>query len=654
MYNICVFAGTTEGRELVEYLSRQSVQLTACVATEYGETLLKPSPNLTVSAKRLTPEEMEALFRRERFDLVVDATHPYASAVTENIAEACNAEQIEYLRLLRSGSASPEDAVFVADVSEAVAYLDSTQGNILLTTGSKELPGFSALRDFADRVYARVLPMEDSLRLCQKAGVKPSHILAIQGPFSAEMNKAMLRRTNAAFLVTKDSGTAGGFDEKIAAARETGAKAVIIGRPPQREGLSFSETVNLLGQRFGLHWRPQVDVVGIGPGSSDAMTVEARNAVSEAECLVGAQRMTAAVKAEGQAVYNAISPQAISDYIHSHREYRRFAVVMSGDTGFYSGAKKLLPLLEDCDTRVLPGISSLAYLCSKLKVSYEDVVAVSIHGRDHSILPDVRKNRRVFVLVGGENGAGKLCEELTEAGLGDVSVSIGERLSYPDEAITVGTARELAKRAFESLSAVLVENPLADPVVTYGIEDDQFTRNPAVPMTKSEVRSVCLSKLRLTRHAVCWDIGAGSGSVAIEMALLAQEGHVYAVERKADALELMEENIRKFGVENITEVSGTAPEDCEALPVPTHVFIGGSSGNMKQILEMLLRKNPNVRIVATAITLESIAELTEALPEFKEGNVVCLNAARGKQAGPYHLMMGQNPVYIFTLQGGNG
>lgn len=654
MYNICVFAGTTEGRELVEYLSRQSVKLTACVATEYGGTLLKPSPNLTVSAKRLTPEEMEALFRRERFDLVVDATHPYASAVTENIAEACNAARIEYLRLLRSGSEAPGDAVFASDVSEAVAYLNSTQGNILLTTGSKELPGFSALRDFADRVYARVLPMEDSLRLCQKAGLKPSHILAIQGPFSAEMNKAMLRSVKAAFLVTKDSGTAGGFEEKITAAREAGAKAVIIGRPPQRDGLSFSETVNLLCQRFGLHWRPQVDVVGIGPGSSEVMTVEARKAVSEAECLIGAQRMTAAVKAEGQAVYIAISPQAISGYIHSHREYRRFAVVMSGDTGFYSGAKKLLPLLEDCDARVLPGISSLAYLCSRLKASYDDVVAVSIHGRDHCILPDVRKNRRVFVLVGGENGAGKLCDELTEAGLGDVSVSIGERLSYPDEVISVGTARELAKRDFESLSAVLVDNPLADPVVTYGIEDDRFTRNPAVPMTKSEVRSVSLSKLRLTRHAVCWDIGAGSGSVAIEMALLAQEGHVYAIERKADALELMEENIRKFGVENITVVSGTAPGDCEALPAPTHVFIGGSSGNMKQILEMLLRKNPNVRIVATAITLESIAELTEAFPRFAEGNVVCLNAARGKQAGPYHLMMGQNPVYIFTLQGGNG
>lgn len=651
MYNFCVFAGTTEGRELVEFLSSQNVMLTACVATEYGETLITPAPNLTVSAKRLTPEQMEDLFRKEHFDLVVDATHPYASAVTENILSACKASGTEYLRLLRDGGSQAEDAVYVSDVSEAVEYLDTTEGNILLTTGSKELHKFSSLRNFENRVYARVLPMEESLRLCSEAGLKPSHILAMQGPFSVEMNTQMLRCTRAQFLVTKDSGTAGGFEEKIASARDAGAKAVIIGRPPQRDGVCLSDAVSILCQRFSLRWSPRVDVIGIGPGSSDMMTHGAKEAVSKADCVIGAQRMADAFHTDGKAVYHAIAPDKISEFIHTHREYRRFAVVMSGDVGFFSGTKKLLPLLEDCEVRVFPGISSLVYLCAKLRTSYEDVAAVSLHGRDHSLLPDVLMHRRIFVLVGGENAAGKLCKELTASGLGDVTVSVGERMSYPEETITVGSARELAQRSFDTLSAVLVENPAANPVVTYGIEDERFFRDPAVPMTKSEVRSVCLSKLRLTRKAVCWDIGAGSGSVSIEMALLATEGHVYAIERKEEAVEVMRENIRRFGVENLSVVAGTAPEDCEALPVPTHVFIGGSSGNMKQILKMLLQKNPDVRIVATAITLESVAELTESLREFADGEVACIQAARGKKAGAYHLMMGQNPVYIFTMQG---
>lgn len=197
MYKICVFAGTTEGRELVEFLSNQPVSVTACVATEYGETLLSPGENLTVSAQRLTAQEMEALFTKVRFHLVVDATHPYASVVTENIVSACKATGTEYLRLQRGGAAASDDAVFAANIEEAVSYLNSVEGKILLTTGSKELSKFTALRDFADRVYARVLPMKESLELCESAGLKSAHILAMQGPFSKELNVAMLKNVDA-------------------------------------------------------------------------------------------------------------------------------------------------------------------------------------------------------------------------------------------------------------------------------------------------------------------------------------------------------------------------------------------------------------------------------------------------------------------------
>lgn len=264
MDKICVFAGTTEGRKLVEFLSGQPVSVTACVATEYGETLLTPAPNVTISAGRLTEEQMVSLFDAEKFDLVVDATHPYARVATENIAAACGVTGTEYLRLLRFGSPVPGDAVFVSDIAEAVSYLNTTEGNILLTTGSKELSGYTSIQNFKDRVYARVLPMEDSLGLCRECGLKCSHILAMQGPFSVEMNTAMLKSVDAKYLVTKDSGTAGGFDEKIAAARAAGVGLVVIGRPPQGDGLDMADTIRLLCQRFGLRWKPQVSIVGSG------------------------------------------------------------------------------------------------------------------------------------------------------------------------------------------------------------------------------------------------------------------------------------------------------------------------------------------------------------------------------------------------------
>lgn len=656
MFKICVFAGTTEGRELVEFLAGQPVSVTVCVATEYGETLLPSAANISVSSRRLPPEEISEMLTREKFDLVVDATHPYAARITESIWEQCRKTCTEYLRLLRSPGSGSETGVFVRDAEEAVRYLSDVEGNILLTTGSKDLSTFSGIRDFSQRVYARVLPMESSLKACQDAGLAPSHILAMQGPFSREMNLAMLRMISAGWLVTKDGGNPGGFAEKAAAAEEAGAKLVVIGRPPQREGMELGQVIGELCRRFDLVCRPEVTVVGIGPGARDAMTGEVRAAIDRSDCLIGAARMLESVSRPGQATVTAVAPALIAQTIASHPEYRRFTVVMSGDVGFFSGTKKLLPLLADCDVRVLPGVSSLVYLCAKVDASYEDVVSVSLHGRQRDISQDVRRHRRVFVLVGGLDGMKNICARLTESGLGKVRMHIGQRLSYPEERITSGTAEELAEGTYDPLSVALIENDTPDAVVTPGLPDDWFQRGQGqdgvIPMTKSEVRAVCLAKLRLTPGAVCWDVGAGTGSVAIEMARLSGDGQVYAIERKADACALLEENIRAFSLTNVTTVSGTAPEACGQLPPPTHVFLGGTGGNLREILETILKKNPNARIVAAAISLESIGELTACMKsmDFDQQEAVCVTVSRSLKAGQYHLMTGQNPIYIFTMQ----
>lgn len=196
---------------------------------------------------------------------------------------------------------------------------------------------------------------------------------------------------------------------------------------------------------------------------------------------------------------------------------------------------------------MLPGLSSLSYLCARLRTSYENVRVVSLHGRQHNILPEVRATSRLFALVGGERGINDLCRTLTEGDLGHVSVYVGQRLGYPDERIVRGTAAELTDGVYAPLSVALIENPHPDAVVTPGLPDDAFLRSaegmPLVPMTKSEVRAVCLSKLRLTERSVCWDIGAGTGSVSVEMALQAKQGLVCAVERREDAAALLGQTV---------------------------------------------------------------------------------------------------------------
>lgn len=651
MCKLCVFAGTTEGRELVEFLAGQNAQVYACVATEYGQTLLPPFPNVTVSAARLTQPEMESLFQKEQFQLVIDATHPYAAAVTENIVAACAATGTEYHRLLRADVASAGEAVYVEHIPQALEYLASTTGNILLTTGSKELKQFAPLPEFSQRVYARVLPMEQSLQLCREAGLQPSHILAMQGPFSTEMNVAMLKTVGASILVTKSSGVAGGFPEKLEAARALGLTAVIIGRPPQQAGMDLNETVGMLCRKFGFVPKPRVDIVGIGPGSRSLQTPQVQQILQEAQCLIGAKRMLEAVQHPGALCCPAIAPAAIRECMEQHPELSRFAVVMSGDVGFFSGTKKLLEELDGWNVAVHPGISSLVYLCAKFGKSYEDVEMVTLHGRQNPILLPLSRGKRVFALVGGDNGMGKLLHHLQENGLGSTMVYAGENLSYPQERLYQGTAESLRDTVFDPLCVALLE-PTQGFCYTPGLPDEAFRRTESVPMTKSEIRAVCLSKLALPEGAVVWDVGAGTGSVTVEMALSAPKGQVYAIEQKPAAVETLRGNVALFHADNVTVVPGTAPEACAELPAPTHAFLGGTSGNLQEIVDVILTKNPAARIVATAVTMESIAALTACAARFRRAEIVTLSVARARPVGHYHLLTAQNPVYVFTMDGG--
>ena len=245
MYKICIFAGTTEARRLVELLSTQRhVAVTACVATEYGETLLPDADNVMVRSGRIPASEIIQLFSDTKYDLVIDATHPYAASITESVARACAETGTEYLRLLREASEQAEDALCVADAEEAAALLSKTEGNILLTTGSKELVAFEGVEK--ERLYVRVLPSKEALDLCEKAQIPHSHILALQGPFTTALNIALMEQYHIGILVTKDGGKKGGFLEKQEAARLQKAALVVIGRPTQEEGYSVEEAWNLV------------------------------------------------------------------------------------------------------------------------------------------------------------------------------------------------------------------------------------------------------------------------------------------------------------------------------------------------------------------------------------------------------------------------
>ena len=220
MNEILLFAGTTEGRRLSECLAASGIYHTICVATEYGEIILKENLFMTVHRGRMNEDHIREFIQNGKFKAVVDATHPYADIVTENIKTAMEGMNIPYLRLKREMDFSQkEDNVFYFESNEACAKaLEEIQGNILLTTGSKELVKYCVSENIKSRLFVRVLPGLESLSLCIEQGIKGKQIIAMQGPFSTEMNEAMIRQYGISCLVTKQSGASGGYFEKLAAA----------------------------------------------------------------------------------------------------------------------------------------------------------------------------------------------------------------------------------------------------------------------------------------------------------------------------------------------------------------------------------------------------------------------------------------------------
>ncbi|MEG2204395.1 MAG: precorrin-6y C5,15-methyltransferase (decarboxylating) subunit CbiE [Oscillospiraceae bacterium] len=403
--------------------------------------------------------------------------------------------------------------------------------------------------------------------------------------------------------------------------------------------------------------KQRVYLVGVGMGARETMTLAALDAVQKSDCLIGALRMLEGFRSLGLPSAPLSRAEEIAAFLALHPEYQTVSVLLSGDIGFYSGAKRLRERLEaDRACEIVPfcGISAPIYFCAALGLSWDAVFLASAHGRDCDVVGAVRAHPDCFFLTGGSSTPSSLCQALCDAGLGGAQVSVGERLSYPDERITRASAQELSGEVFDPLSAVLVQRGGApkSPGLP-GIADEQWIRDPHIPMTKREVRIVSVTRLLVPGARVLWDVGAGTGSVSVELALCAPEATVYAVEREPAALALLEQNRAKFGADNLLAVAGEAPAALEALPAPDCVFLGGTSGKLDDILALILRKNPAARLVANVIALESVSATLEAFERFGlvDLDAVQLSVSRIKKAGAYHLPIAQNPVTILSGRG---
>ena len=406
-----------------------------------------------------------------------------------------------------------------------------------------------------------------------------------------------------------------------------------------------------------------INLVGIGLGNPNLLTKAAISALERSSVIIGAKRIVDSVKEDfpNKKYFTEYNTDKIIEIIRENMDSET-AVVFSGDISLFSGSLKLFDKLKDlveekdfkdCNINTFPGISSLSYLCAKSNTDISKVKILSFHGREELLYHNIDSNEFTFIITSKGEGVKEICRKLIAFGFFDLDIILGENLSYENERITKAKASKIIEMEISDLNCMLISNPDADKSISIGLPDEVFARDK-VPITKSEVRAVIMSKLDVCPNSICYDIGAGSGSISIEMSRLAYEGKVYAIEKNPLAVELIKKNIHNFSAENIELIHAKAPDGLDNILDADKIFIGGSGGELISMMEMIFTSKKNPTIVISAITMETIAQITDIVKLAKEKGydteITAVNVSKSKEVGSYNMMIAQNMVFIGVIK----
>lgn len=386
----------------------------------------------------------------------------------------------------------------------------------------------------------------------------------------------------------------------------------------------------------------RLNLVGVGPGSCEYLTKQAYDLIAKSNEVYAFTRIKDLLN-ELNSKINIVKLSELIDVIKESKN-KEITILLSGDINFYSATKYLQRNLDEgFEYNLVPGLTSFQILCSKINIPYEKMKLVSLHGQNSYYLGSIMSNRYTFLLCDKINNVTKILQDLSPHK--HIKVYIGEDLGMPSECITIGRIDEIVLKNFSVLSVVIVEN--TRPIDLHETLYDSDYIRAKVPMTKQETRWLVVPMLDIKATDIVYDVGAGSGSVSVAMARKAHEGHVFALEKKEDAYQLIQENAAKLRAFNISTHLGSALDLIDDLPAPNKVFIGGSGRDLPKIVKKILAKTSEVTFVVTCITLETQSETMHLFKELDiEFDVVNINSARSKKVANYNMMYANNPITI--------
>ena len=398
----------------------------------------------------------------------------------------------------------------------------------------------------------------------------------------------------------------------------------------------------------------KVYIIGMGTGDESLLTFKAVQKIEQCDVIIGGKRHIETFKnKEKIEIKNNLSE--IVKYINENKDNKKIAILASGDAFMYGIGSYIVKNVKDIDFENISGISSIQYMAGKCGIPWQDIYIGSVHGRNENFCGIVSNNKKTALLTA--TNTSDVIKEFYEKGFDDLYIYIGENLSYEDEKITEGTLSDLIEKQFSELSVMIIINNSKKiyDYISAGIPDEMFERGK-VPMTKEEVRAVSISKLKLKNNSIVFDIGSGTGSVTVECGLNSKFGMVYGFEKNTEAVELTKLNLKKFGVHNSYVFEGDALTNIKNTDIiPTRVFIGGTGGDMYEILDVLYKKCENLKVVINCIAIESVYEAIKGLEISGYKNIECVSVSvsRNKKAGSKNMMIAQNNVYIISGEKGD-